>query len=288
NQFKYTSPAIQQSFSLSLSIPKSSILSFLETNKYFRNEIKSIKTNLLLSFLFEKNPDYLRRLFPLTYQYQIQAGQTTWYLNMFEMLFSKNTLNVDITNRTDSAFIRQLFSNNIITSTSINFQYNNRKTAKGRTHFYVRANLLEFSGNVHRVLRRLIDTENRPDTSYRLLNVNYYNFFKTEFDVRCSTELDEHKSTVIRFNAGMALPYGNQKITPFDKLFFIGGANSLRAWRPRTIGPGAFADDSRSYSIDRAGDIILQANAEYRFDFIDKKVELAFFVDAGNVWLIRK
>jgi outer membrane protein assembly factor BamA len=99
--------------------------------------------------------------------------------------------------------------------------------------------------------------------------------------------LDENQSTVLRLNLGVTYPYGNQLIVPFDKLFFIGGSNSLRAWRPRTVGPGSYYESSKNFRIDRAGNVIIQGNAEYRFDIFDQKLEGAIFLDAGNVWLIR-
>lgn len=284
NRIKYFNPAYQQSFNLSLSIPSSSILKPLEKWKY----INSINTNFNVSFLFEKNPDYLRRILPLTYQYQILTKRSTWFLNVLEMSFSKNTLSIDISNRADSAFIQRLFSNNLVTSTGLSFLFTDKNTSKSKTHFYIRTNLIELGGNLHRLLRRTIDQTKLDDTSYQLLKVNYFQYAKSEIDARCSTVLDENQSTVLRFNLGMTYPYGNQLVVPFDKLFFIGGSNSLRAWRPRTVGPGAYAESSKNFRIDRAGDLIIQSNAEYRFDIFDRKLEGAIFVDAGNVWLIRR
>lgn len=287
NKLKYFNPAVQQSFNLRLSIPKSSLLSFLEDWNRTKPRIRSIKTNFNLSFLYEYNPDYVRRILPMTYQYQIQTRKATWFFNMLEMSFSKNTLGIDISKRTDSAFIRRLFANNLITATGLNFLYSDKYWTHSKTKFFIRANVIEIGGNLHRAIRRIIDNQDKADTSYKLFNVNYYNYAKSEIDARCSTELDENNSTAVRFNMGIAYPYWNEKVTPFDKLFFIGGANSLRAWRPRTIGPGAYYESSKNFRIDRAGDLIIQANAEYRFDILNKKLEGAFFFDAGNVWLIR-
>ncbi len=283
----YSNLAVQQSLNLRLSIPKSTLLKFTEDWDYFKPRVKSIKTNFNLSFLYEYNPDYLRRILPLSYQYQIQTKRTLWFLNLLEMSFSKNTLNIDLVNRADSAFIKRLFANNLITSTGLNFFYTDNGQTNKKSHFVIRTNVIELGGNIHRGIRKLFDKTDNPDTSYMLLNVNYYNYAKSEIDVRCSTVFDENQSTAVRLNIGAAYPYGNQKVTPFDKLFFIGGANSLRAWRPRTIGPGAYYESSKNFRIDRAGDLIIQANAEYRFDVINKKLEGALFFDAGNVWVIR-
>ncbi len=287
HKLKNFSPAYQQSFNLSLSMPRSSFLKPLESWK--RIKVKSIKTNFNVSFMYEENPDYLRRILPLTYQYQILTKGATWFLNVLEMSFSKNTIKDDIllNGRADSAFIRRLFSNNLITSTGLNVLFTDRNTTKSRTFFFIRANIIEFGGNIHRITRRLIDQTKNKDTSYQLLKVNYYQYTKSEIDARCSTIINENNSTAIRFNMGMVYPYGNEKIVPFDKLFFIGGANSLRAWRPRTIGPGSYYESSKNFRIDRAGSLIIQGNAEYRFDLINNKLEGAIFVDAGNVWLVR-
>lgn len=274
----------QQSINASLSIPRSAFLKPLESWRY----VRSIRTNLNLSFLYELNPDYTRRIMPLTYQYQIQTKKnSTWFLNLIELSYSQNDLRIDITGQKDSALISRLFGNNLVTSTGLNFIYNNKNTRKGRSFFIVRTNVIEFGGNIHRQIRNWISSDSKKDTSYKLLGVNYFQYAKSEVDARCSTLIDENSSTCFRLNVGLAYPYGNQKILSFDKLFFIGGSNSLRGWRPRTIGPGSYNDNNSNFRIDRAGDIIIQGNAEYRFDLIDKVLQGAVFFDGGNVWLAR-
>jgi len=274
----------QQSINASLSIPRSAFLKPLEHWRY----VRSIKTNLNLSFLYELNPDYTRRIMPLTYQYQIQTKKnSTWFLNLVELSYSQNDLRINIAGQKDSALISRLFGNNLVTSTGLNFIYNNKNTARGRSFLVIRTNVIEFGGNIHRTIRNWISSDSRRDTSYQLLGVNYFQYAKSEIDARCSTLIDENSSTCFRLNVGMAYPYGNQRILSFDKLFFIGGSNSLRGWRPRTIGPGSYSDNNSNFRIDRAGDIILQGNAEYRFDLIEKVLQGAVFFDGGNVWLAR-
>jgi len=282
NQLFYTNLAVQQGINLGLTIPKSFFLRPIEKNIY----VRAIKTNLRLSYLYEYNPDYVRKILPFTYQYQIEAKNSTIFLNVAEISFSRNAINTNLSG-SDSTFIRRIFQNNLITSTGLSFIYSNRSTTKSRSFFFVRANLIEFGGNIHRFIRRAIDTKKSSDTSYQLFKVNYYQYAKSEIDARCSTILNEKSSVAFRFNLGVTYPYGNEKEVAFDKLFFIGGANSLRGWRPRTIGPGSYKPLSNNFRIDRAGDIILQLNTEYRFDIISKKLEGAFFIDAGNVWIMR-
>lgn len=85
-------------------------------------------------------------------------------------------------------------------------------------------------------------------------------------------------------NTGIGLPYGNTAFLPFERRFFVGGGNSLRAWRPRTIGPGGYRDSSNAITIEKTGEVLLQGSVEYRFDIIDKLIDGAVFIDAGNIW----
>jgi len=102
------------------------------------------------------------------------------------------------------------------------------------------------------------------------------------------------KNTVVayRFNSGMAYAYGKNKSLPYEKFFFAGGSNSVRAWRPRRLGPGSLEppistnqgkDGLFDYSIEKPADILLEGSLEVRqklFGFVNGAV----FVDAGNVW----
>ena len=86
---------------------------------------------------------------------------------------------------------------------------------------------------------------------------------------------------------GVAYPYGNSKILPFEKRYFSGGANSVRGWNVRSLGPGTFAGaDRRIDFINQTGDLRLDLNAEYR-TFLFWKLNGALFVDAGNIWTLR-
>ena len=84
---------------------------------------------------------------------------------------------------------------------------------------------------------------------------------------------------------GFASPLRNSQSIPFEKAFTAGGANDIRAWQARTLGPGSYTDTIRKF--DKLGDIKLELNAEYRFSLVDL-VEGAFFIDAGNIWLVEK
>jgi hypothetical protein len=121
-------------------------------------------------------------------------------------------------------------------------------------------------------------------------------FFKFSHDFRYYLPAGRKSNWAFRLNVGIASPYGQSTVMPYERYFFVGGSNSIRAWPSRRLGPGADPDDliansndidySRNYSNEQPGDILLEASAEYRFDIISF-LEGAVFVDAGNVWVWR-
>jgi outer membrane protein assembly factor BamA len=91
---------------------------------------------------------------------------------------------------------------------------------------------------------------------------------------------------VYRFYAGIGIAYGNSIALPFEKAFFAGGANDLRGWKMGYLGPGSYHNDTLAANYSQFGDMQLEANIEYRFP-IYKVVKGSFFLDIGNVWLLK-
>ena len=99
--------------------------------------------------------------------------------------------------------------------------------------------------------------------------------------------LDANNDLVFHVALGVAYPYGNSTILPFEKRYFSGGANSVRGWSVRGLGPGKYRGvDGAIDFINQAGDVKLDLNLEYR-TFLFWKLHGALFVDAGNIWTLR-
>ena len=123
-------------------------------------------------------------------------------------------------------------------------------------------------------------------------------YAKGELDFRIYHSLGGEKQFVFRFNPGIGVPYGNSNQLIFEKNFYTGGANDMRAWLPRTLGPGQFnrgtyygtdtLNRNRLKYLDQFGEIKIVGNAEYRYkladNFFGAKLKGAVFIDAGNVW----
>ncbi|HUZ60976.1 MAG TPA: BamA/TamA family outer membrane protein [Hanamia sp.] len=146
--------------------------------------------------------------------------------------------------------------------------------------------LADFSGN----LIGLITSEDPVSKQKRLFHVPISQYLKAQADVRYYWEINQKTRLANRFLFGFGYPYGNSQQLPYIKQFFIGGNNSIRAFRSRSIGPGTFRPknaDSLSFFPDQSGDIKLELNSELRYKF-NNILEGALFIDAGNIWLYRK
>ncbi len=120
-----------------------------------------------------------------------------------------------------------------------------------------------------------------------LLSTPYSQFLKFNFQLKNIFHITEKTSIATRVQLGAIWTYGNSNYAPYSELFYVGGANSIRAFSIRSIGPGRFRDDyGLGFYLDQTGDVKIELNAEYRFPFINA-FQGAIFVDAGNVWLMR-
>ena len=146
----------------------------------------------------------------------------------------------------------------------------------------------EFAGNIQHAFNRLTDKpyDNPDSESYNVFDIRYAQFAKGDFDIRFY-EQSKSTSLVSRFNLGIGIPYGNLNVLPFEKGYFGGGANDIRAWQARSLGPGSLADSLTQNSLNQIGELKIEGNVEYRFD-MTKVIEGAVFVDAGNIWILRE
>jgi len=140
---------------------------------------------------------------------------------------------------------------------------------------------LETSGNMLRAMNGLFGGTKDTLGNFMLFGVPYSQYFRFNLDYRHYIHFDNQgKALVLRGLVGMVIPYLNSAVVPYEKGFFAGGANGMRAWRFRTLGPGSYTGTG---DYERVGDIQLEANMEYRFPIIDF-FKGAFFMDAGNIW----
>lgn len=144
------------------------------------------------------------------------------------------------------------------------------------------------AGNFTSVVYRLFG-KSFGEEGKKLFGVPFAQFLKLNSEFRYHYRIDKNQLVASRVAAGVIWSYGNATTAPYTEQFYIGGANSVRAFSARNIGPGGYPpEEDRKYTfINHVGDIRLEANVEYRFRIL-ADLHGAVFLDAGNVWLMRK
>lgn len=276
---------LQQGFNASLSLPHFSLL----RNKAGNQKAIQRNTVLSVSYQLENNPNFQRSSFPASITFQFVRPSFSWYYTPVEISFNKNIISDAFRNslpQSDSIFISRVFTNQFVTASKLGFIYANNKSKPGQTYLFARGGF-ETSGNLHNAIRRLTETTYNPDSAYRLFGQQYFQYVKLEGEIRLRRSIDELNSLALRINSAVGIPYGNSIDLPYDKRYFIGGSNSLRAWRPRRLGPGS-TPDTLNLIIDRSGEFLSELNFEYRFTLIPKFLETALFLDVGNIWNLNR
>ena len=195
-----------------------------------------------------------------------------WISDTFRKEYLDNPTNYN-------AILRYNYEDLFIMKTGFGFSYNDGKTAI-KTNIETAGNLLS--------LGSAIFGGNKDDLNqYKVFNIAYAQYFKGDIDYTHHLISGYNDQLVFHVGLGIAYPYGNSTILPFEKRYFSGGANSVRGWSVRSLGPGRYKDkDGNINFITQTGDIKLDLNLEYRTHLF-WKFGGALFIDAGNIWTIR-
>lgn len=175
--------------------------------------------------------------------------------------------------------------NQFIPAISYTYTYDNSATRRDRSHLWWQSTLTS-SGNITSGVYALFGKGFNDEKT--LFGSSLAQFLKVTSEVRYTWGIDRNQSIATRLMGGVIYAYGHNKYAPYKEQFFIGGANSLRAFTVRSIGPGSYfpKEESKYGYLDQTGDMKVEANIEYRFRII-KDLHGAIFLDAGNVWLLR-
>ena len=285
NQFLGVFNTIEFGPEINLEFPR--FLLPIKSDKFSRKS--NPKTNLNFLLNFQKRPEYSRNLTQVTFGY-------FWKESRFKKHFI-NPMNISIIDLEpsvafqekleieDNPFILNSYQDHFINSTTYSFIYNNQRVNKANDFTYFKLNL-EFAGNIQSAYNSVTNKpyDNIDSKSYNVIGIRYAQYIKTDIDLRFYGQT-KNTSFVKRINIGLGKPYGNLDVLPFEKSYYGGGANSIRAWQARSLGPGSLPDSLAENSLNQIGELKIEGNLEYRFD-ITKLFEGAAFVDAGNIWIL--
>jgi outer membrane protein assembly factor BamA len=238
--------------------------------------------------IWEKNIDWIRNVYGLSLTYQASKKKLSYYFVPAEISYIKTNFNSEELREQskNDPYLQSVFSNNFVTSFKGGFIYNNQNEVRRKNYTFVKWDVLELAGTFIQLANLLLGIQPN-DSGYRtFLGVQYFQYAKTYAEYRYNKYLDYNNRLASRLAIGLALPYGNSpSYVPFDKRFFTGGANSIRAFLPRSIGPGSYNAEG---NLDRSGDVKLEANIEHRFNIYNNFLEGALFADGGNIWRIKE
>ncbi|MCU0431243.1 MAG: BamA/TamA family outer membrane protein [Cytophagaceae bacterium] len=281
-----------QEFSIFTSLGLPQLLVQNKLRDIFRNYNPRIKFQLGYTNIIR--PEYSRENFRAGLVYSFQKN-----INL-HWTFTPIEINI-IGSKVSDEFEKQLgilrglgsnlylsFRPSIVTGASLSMVYNNHDATQNKKSKYFRPSL-EVGGVVPSILSQSFSSSAQSDSN-RLFNKQYFEFFRLSADARYYFPIGKKNTFAIRLNMGFAQPFGSSVKSgffalPYEKYFFAGGNSSIRAWRPRRLGPGTYLDSS-GYVYEQPGEILLETNYEYRFNIVSF-IDGALFVDAGNVWTIK-
>jgi outer membrane protein assembly factor BamA len=185
----------------------------------------------------------------------------------------------------NNPFLKHSIDTQFIIGSNYTFTVNPFVSNERGTGFFFEG-LADVSGNVS----GLFIPEDPVTKQKRLFGAPISQYLKAQTDVRYYLQFSSKARLANRLLLGFGYPYGNSSQLPYIKQYFIGGNNSIRAFRSRSIGPGTYRPanaDSATFFPDESGDLKLEMNTELRYQF-NKIVGAAIFLDAGNIWLYHK
>ena len=275
------SSAQEYQFETSLRLPEF-IVPFINTENFVKKYNPS--TTIVAAYDYQKLPVYTRTVANATFGYNWKAG---FYQ---EHIFDPVQFNIVKLPTIDSAYAAQIESSSylaysykdvLILGGNYSFIYNNQKIKNSRDYWFLRINA-ETSGNLLAAAKKITGA-NKTDGSYYFLGQPFAQYVRTDIDLRYNYKFNDVSSVVYRGFFGIGIPYGNSRAVPFEKQYFGGGANGIRAWQVRSLGPGSYHSSDSTTFLNETADIKLEANAEYRFKLF-WILEGAVFLDAGNIW----
>lgn len=256
------------------------------SQKFRRRQTAS--SELSVSWDLQNRPEFHRRVFSTAWRYRWSEPRhhLSWRydlldLNYVYMPWISATFKQDYLDNADSrnAILRYNYEDLFIMKMGLGLSYSDGVDA-------VRVNV-ETSGNVLSAVSKVLGFKTNAEGQRTFINIAYAQYAKFDFDYTHLMQFDKRNALALHAGIGVAYPYGNSTVLPFEKRYFSGGANSVRGWGVRELGPGKFkGTDGRIDFINQTGDLKLDLNAEYRTSLF-WKLEGAAFIDAGNIWTLR-
>lgn len=284
-QFKFNDSVRSNEFGVSagLSFPKFFPLPY----RYFKGAIP--RTDINITYNYQSRPEYTRNIIATSYGYNGRVGNRFYYQAYPLQLNVVRLFNLDpefYKSLANDPFLRYAYQDHFDLGSGLTLYYTTNAESIPKDSFFYTRFQFDIAGNMLSLFNPLMKKdENGAGTIW---NTPYSQFVRSEvtFGKTWVFGRNSGQSIATRLLAGAGYAYGNSTALPFEKHFYAGGANSLRGWQARTVGPGLSQRDNSFVIPNQTGDMKLEANIEYRFNMF-WKVAGALFVDAGNIWMLK-
>lgn len=256
-------------------------------------------SEISLQYNMQDRPEFRRHVLTAAWRYKWTAKEQReshkfdlLELNYVNMPWISKTFKeqyLDSLGKTN-AILKYNYENILITKLGYTYTYNSlgtREQTFGKNAYTFRLNI-ETSGNVLRGITSIYNAKVNELGQKTFCGIAFAQYVKGDVDFSKSFRIDKYNSIALHAGLGIAYPYGNTAVLPFEKRYFSGGANSVRGWSIRSLGPGSYNGIDKGINfINQSGDIKLDLNFEYRVNLF-WKFSGAAFIDAGNIWTIRE
>ncbi len=282
-QFKFNDDIRSTEFGVSSSLGIPNFL--LLPDNWFHAALMP-KTEVALSYNYQQRPEYIRNIISASYSYSWNTKNNRLFLKINPIQLNI----VKLTNLSESfyeslkdPFLKNSYQNHFDLGLGANFYYTTDASANPKNSYFYFRWQNDVAGNLLSIFNSALSKNESGERT--IWGSPYSQYYRTEVSAVYTWKFGKNNNQAVaaRVLAGVGTGYGNSRQLPFEKLFWAGGAYSLRAWQARSVGPG-YAPQDTTFSIpNQTGDIRLEANLEYRFPLF-WSFDGAVFVDAGNVW----
>lgn len=265
-------------------------------SKNFKQQQRAA-TEFLVSFNYQERPEYTRIIAGAAWKYKWNNRENTIrrtldLIDINYVYLPKSTFEFIDQIAPSNPLLRYSYEDHFIMRMGYSYYKTNQRIATPtlrrpvlRPSIYALRASVEMAGNLLYAISS-ITGQKREDDAYKIFGIQYSQYVKADFDYTYTRNFDERNSLSFHFGTGIGYPYGNSSMIPFEKRFYAGGANGVRGWGVRSLGPGNFdSHNSVSDFINQCGDIRLDLSIEYRAKLF-WILEGALFIDAGNIWTI--
>lgn len=259
-------------------------------------EQPSASTKISIGLTNQHRQEYIRQFFNTTlsynwstYKYRLRHSLDLIDINYIRMPWMSDDFRKDYYENDENALLRESYRDQLVSRTAYTATLVNGRRLNSLYPTFSLRGSIEVAGALPRLVTTLNGTKVDEETGQKkILGVAYAEYIKGSVEYSRTFYFSKIHSVAYRIGLGLAQPYGNSDVLPFERRFFAGGANSIRGWSTRSLGPGSYQrpDGAKSDFVNQTGDMKLEFSIENRYK-LTPLFEFAQFIDVGNVWTLK-